>query len=297
MQIYLPIAQLSLNLLTLLAIGGVAGILAGLFGVGGGFILTPFLIFAGVPPAIAVASQANQVVAASFSSLLVHWARKRVDFILGIVLTLGGLAGSSLGLLFFDILRRFGQIDALIPLAYVLFLCTIGITMGIESVRSSTGTVRTRRRPRWQKRLPWAMKFRRSRICISPLLPLGLGFTVGVLSAILGVSGAFLMVPAMIYILRVPTMLAVGTSLLQVACVSGNVTFLHATHTHALDAMLALILTSSGVIGAQIGTRLSARFNAVQLRLALAALTLALAGLLLWQLTVRPAEVFSIIET
>ncbi len=301
MQIYLPIAELSVNLFLLLGIGGGIGFLSGLFGVGGGFLMTPLLIFIGVPPAVAVATQSNQVVASSVSGVLAHWSRDNVDFKMGFVLLAGGVLGSTVGVGLFSLLSHFGQVDLVISLFYVFFLGFIGILMFIESTRA---ILRTRRRGgtslkklhehNWVHGLPFKMRFRKSRLYISALMPGGIGFFVGILSAIMGVGGAFIMVPAMIYLLGMPTSVVVGTSLFQIIFVSANVTFLQAVQNQTVDLTLALALTVGGVIGAQIGGRLGAKLPGEQLRVLLAALILFVAIRLAWELGTRPAELFSV---
>jgi uncharacterized protein len=300
MQIYLPIAEISLNILLLLGIGGAVGFLSGMFGVGGGFLLTPILIFIGVPPAIAVATQANQVVGSSVSGVLAHWSKDNVDFKMGFVLVAGGFIGSTVGVVVFGILRRLNQIDLVIQFAYVILLTAIGGLMLFESLRA---ILRLRRRagaPRklhqhtWVHGLPLKMRFRRSRLYISALLPLGLGFLVGILSAIMGVGGAFIMVPAMIYLLGMPTRIVVGTSLFQTIFVTANVTFLQAVQTQTVDIVLAFILLVGGVIGAQAGGRVGARLPAEQLRVLLAVLVLLLGIRLSIELVATPVERYSI---
>ncbi len=300
MQIYLPIAELSLNILLLLAIGGGVGFLSGMFGVGGGFLLTPVLIFIGVPPAVAVATQANNVVASSVSGVLAHWSKDNVDFKMGLVLLIGGIVGSTLGVFVFSALRAAGQIDLVINLAYVTTLGAIGATMFWESVRTM---VRQRTRQAglrklhqhiWVHGLPFKMRFRRSRLYISALLPLTIGFGVGLMAAIMGVGGAFILVPAMIYLLGMPTAVVVGTSLFQIIFVAANVTFLQAVQNHTVDALLALLLTAGGVIGAQFGGRLSGRLPADLMRVLLSAVILAVALALFVELTKRPTELYSI---
>ena len=302
MQIYLPIAELSVNLFLLLGIGGGIGFLSGLFGVGGGFLMTPLLIFIGVPPAVAVATHSNQVVASSVSGVLAPWSRDNVDFKMGFVLLAGGVLGSTVGVGLFSLLSHFGQVDLVISLFYVFFLGFIGILMFIESSRA---ILRTRRRGgsslkklhehNWVHGLPLKMRFRKSRLYISALMPGGIGFFVGILSAIMGVGGAFIMVPAMIYLLGMPTSVVVGTSLFQIIFVSANVTFLQAVQNQTVDLTLALALTVGGVIGAQIGGRLGAKLPGEQLRVLLAALILFVAIRLAWELGTRPAELYSVI--
>jgi uncharacterized membrane protein YfcA len=300
MQIYLPIAEMSIDVLLLLGLGGLVGFLSGLFGVGGGFLMTPLLIFVGVPPAVAVASQANQVIAASVSGVLAHWRRGNVDFKMGLVLLAGGLAGSLIGVWLYSVLRRIGQIDLVIALAYVFFLSTVGALMAVESI----GAIIRQRRPQatrrklhqhtWVHGLPLKMRFRRSRLYISALLPLGLGFGVGILAALMGVGGGFIMVPAMIYLLGMPTALVVGTSLFQVIFVAINVSFLQAWQNQTVDVVLAFLLVLGAVIGAEFGTRFGAKLRGEQLRGLLALLVLAVGIALATQLVVPPEDVYSL---
>jgi uncharacterized membrane protein YfcA len=300
MQIYLPIAEISLNILQLLSIGAAVGFLSGMFGVGGGFLLTPILIFMHVPPPIAVATQANQVVGSSVSGLLAHWSKDNVDFKMGSVLLAGGFIGSTLGVVLFGVLKRIGQIDLVINLAYVILLTSVGALMLFESLRTilrmrwRAGMPRKLHQHTWVHGLPLKMRFRRSRLYISALLPLGLGFVIGILSAIMGVGGAFLMVPAMIYLLGMPTRIVVGTSLFQTIFVTANVTFLQAVQNHTVDVVLAFVLLVGGVIGAQVGGRVGARLRAEILRVLLALLVLALGVRLSWELVATPAELYSL---
>ncbi|MEH6494946.1 MAG: sulfite exporter TauE/SafE family protein, partial [Pseudomonas marincola] len=267
MPVYLPIAEISVNLFLILGMGGAVGLLSGMFGVGGGFLMTPLLIFIGIPPAVAVATGANQLVAASVSGVLAHWRRGNVDFKMGTVLLVGGIFGSGLGTWIFALLKNAGQVDLLISLSYVLFLGVIGGLMLVESVgallRSHKGTVRRKKLHQhyWIHGLPFKMRFRKSKLYISALLPLVLGFFVGVLSAIMGVGGGFVMVPAMIYLMGMPTSVVIGTSLFQIIFVTANVTLLHSMTTQTVDVLLALLLMSSAVIGAQIGTRIGAKMK------------------------------------
>jgi uncharacterized protein len=300
MDIYLPIAAISQDVFVLLGLGAAVGFLSGVFGVGGGFLLTPLLIFIGVPHAIAVASSANQLVGASVSGAVAHWRRGNIDFHMGSVLLLGGFAGSAAGVWFFALLRRIGQIDFAISLAYAVLLGTLG---GLMLVESSRAMLRLRRpgagrrklhQHIWLHGLPFKMRFRRSKLYISALLPLSLGFFVGVLSAVMGVGGGFVMVPAMIYILGMPTAVVPGTSLFQIIFVAASVTILQATENHTVDAVLALVLLVGGVIGAQLGTRFGIRLRGEQLRALLAALVLAVAAKLAYDLTVRPADTNSL---
>jgi uncharacterized membrane protein YfcA len=300
MDIYLPIAAISQDVFVLLILGAVVGFLSGVFGVGGGFLLTPFLIFIGVPHAIAVASSANQLVGASVSGAVAHWRRGNIDFHMGIVLLVGGFLGSLVGVWFFALLRRLGQIEVAISLAYVLLLGTLGTLMLVESTRA---ILRLRRPgiPRrklhqhiWLHGLPFKMRFRRSKLYISALLPLALGFFVGVLSAVMGVGGGFVMVPAMIYVLGMPTAVVPGTSLFQIIFVAATVTILQAIENGTVDAVLALVLLVGGVIGAQLGTRFGTHLRGEQLRALLALIVLAVAGKLVFDLTVRPGDPYTL---
>jgi uncharacterized membrane protein YfcA len=300
MDVYLPIAEVSLDVFLLLGLGGAIGFLSGVFGVGGGFLLTPMLIFIGVPPAVAVASSANQLVGASLSGVIAHWRRGNVDFKMGFTLLLGGLAGSALGVWLFTVLKRVGQIELTISLCYVLLLGVLGALMAVESLRAIArqrrpGAVRRKlHQHNWMHGLPLKTRFRSSKLYISALLPTGLGFAVGVLSAILGIGGGFVLVPAMIYTLGMPTAMVPGTSLLQIIFVAANVTFLQAYTNRTVDAVLTLLLLIGGVIGAQIGTRFGTRLRGEQLRFLLALLVLAVAAKLAQDLTLRPHDLYTI---
>jgi len=300
MQIYLPIAEISLNVFLLLGMGGAVGFLSGLFGVGGGFLMTPLLIFTGVPPAVAVATEANQVVAASVSGVLAHWRRGNVDFKMGAVLLVGGVGGSAFGVWLYSILRGLGQLDLVIALSYVIFLGIIGSLMLVESGRAilrkrNSGTgARKLHQHTWLHGLPFKMRFRKSKLYISALLPLLIGFLVGILSAIMGVGGGFMLVPAMIYLLGMPTITVVGTSLFQIIFVTATVTFLQAAHNQTVDVMLALILLTGSVIGAQFGSRFAGRLPGEQLRGLLALMVLAVAIKIIFDLVTQPADLFSL---
>ncbi|MGE4220443.1 MAG: sulfite exporter TauE/SafE family protein [Alphaproteobacteria bacterium] len=301
MNLYLPIAELSANLFALLALGAGIGMLSGIFGVGGGFLLTPLLMFLGVPAPVAVGTGANQIIASSVSGVLAHWRRGNVDLSMGLVLLIGGLAGSALGVMLFKLLRQIGQVDLVIRLCYVVFLGLIGLLMLVESVRA----LRRRRRNTGGRKLhqhnflhglPFKMRFRRSKLYISALLPLMVGFGVGILSAVMGVGGGFVMVPAMIYLLGMPTQVVVGTSLFQIIFVGANATFLQAYANQTVDVTLTLVLVVGGVLGAQFGTRLGAKLRGEQLRGLLALLVLTVAARIGWELLVRPDDLFSLTE-
>jgi uncharacterized protein len=301
MDIYLPIAALSVDVFVLLGLGGAVGFLSGVFGVGGGFLLTPFLIFIGIPPAVAVASSANQLVGASVSGVIAHWRRGNVDFHMGAVLLVGGFAGSALGVWLFGLLRRLGQVELTVSISYVALLGTLGGLMLIESTRA----ILRQRRPgagrrrlhqhMWIHGLPLKMRFRRSKLYISAIVPVGLGFLVGVLSAIMGIGGGFVMVPAMIYMLGMPTSMVPGTSLLQIIFVAANVTVLQAVGNGTVDAVLALTLLVGGVLGAQLGSRFGSKLRGEQLRALLAIMVLAVAVKLARDLGVRPEDLYSVV--
>jgi uncharacterized membrane protein YfcA len=300
MDVYLPIAEVSLDVFLLLGLGGAIGFLSGVFGVGGGFLLTPMLIFIGVPPAVAVASSANQLVGASLSGVIAHWRRGNVDFKMGFTLLLGGLAGSALGVWLFTLLKRVGQIELTISLCYVLLLGVLGALMAVESLRAIArqrrpgGVRRKLHQHNWMHGLPLKTRFRRSKLYISALLPTGLGFAVGVLSAILGIGGGFVLVPAMIYTLGMPTAMVPGTSLLQIIFVAANVTFLQAYTNRTVDAVLTLLLLIGGVIGAQIGTRFGTRLRGEQLRFLLALLILSVAVGVCYELVATPNDLYAL---
>lgn len=298
MDIYLPIAEMSVNVVLILGLGGGVGFLSGLFGVGGGFLMTPLLMFIGIPPAVAVATEANQIVASSVSGVLAHWRRGNVDFKMGGVLLVGGFAGSSVGVWLFTVLRDLGQIDLVIKLSFVVFLGIIGGLMLVESVHA---IMRRRKKapPRkskrsWLDRMPLKMRFRRSRLYISVLLPILVGFVVGLLAAIMGVGGGFIMVPAMIYLLGMPTAVVVGTSLFQIIFVTANVTLLQSITNQTVDVVLAMLLLFGGVVGAQFGARAGALLRGDQLRSLLAMMVLIVCGKLAFDLVVTPEDIYSL---
>ncbi len=301
MQIYLPIAEVSVNAFLLLGLGGMVGVLSGMFGVGGGFLMTPLLFFIGIPPAVAVATEANQIVASSFSGVLAHFRRKTVDLKMGTVLLVGGLTGAALGVVVFNYLKSLGQVDLLVKLCYVVFLGVVGGLMFIESLqalrkaRRSGGSPAPRRKQRgWVHALPLKMRFRTSGLYISVIPPVIVGIFVGILSAIMGVGGGFIMVPAMIYILGMPTKVVVGTSLFQIIFVTAFTTMLHATTNFTVDIVLAVLLLVGGVIGAQFGTVIGARMKAEQLRILLAGLVLLVCGKLALDLLLQPNELYNL---
>ncbi len=306
MQLYLPIAEISVNLFLILGLGLAVGFLSGMFGVGGGFLLTPILIFIGVPPAVAVSTQANQIVASSASGALAHFRRRSLDVKMGLVLLSGGVFGSVAGVQLFSILQAMGQIDLVISLAYVGFLGVIGGLMFIESLAAirrrmkgpqGAGTGVRRRKRRWIDRLPLKTRFPVSGMYLSVIPVVAIGFLVGALAAIMGVGGGFVMVPAMIYILRMPTNVVVGTSLFQILFVTALTAFLHAAQNQTVDVMLAALLILGSVVGAQAGARYGARIRAEELRVGLAAMVLAVAVKLAFDLAATPPDLYELIET
>lgn len=300
MQIYLPIAEVSVNAFLLLGLGGLVGVLSGMFGVGGGFLITPLLFFVGIPPAVAVATSANQIVASSFSGLLAHLRRKTVDLKMGTVLLVGGLIGAWIGVGIFTALKAVGQVDLLVQLSYVLFLGIIGALMFVESVaalRRAKKTSRpspTRRKRNWLDALPFKTRFRTSGLYLSVIPPLLVGLLVGILAAIMGVGGGFIMVPAMIYLLGMPTKVVIGTSLFQIIFVTAATTLLHAITSYTVDMALAVLLLIGGVIGAQFGTQIGLKLKAEQLRILLALLVIAVCGKLALDLLLKPDELYSV---
>jgi uncharacterized membrane protein YfcA len=299
--IYLPIAELSVNLFVLLAMGAAVGFLSGMFGVGGGFLITPLLIFYNIPPAIAVATGANQVVASSFSGALSHMKRGTLDFKLGTVLLAGGVVGSTIGIYVFSILREMGQLDLFISLLYVVLLGTVGGLMLVESVRAirrsrdgAAPTLKKSGQHNWIHRLPLKMRFRASKLFVSVIPVVGLGAGIGFLSSIMGVGGGFIMVPALIYLLKVPTNVVVGTSLFQIIFVAAYTTIVHATTNQTVDVVLAFMLMVGGVAGAQYGAKAGQRLRGEQLRALLALLVLAVALRLGFDLFVRPQSLYSL---
>jgi len=300
-SIYLPIAEMSVNLFVLLAMGAAVGFLSGMFGVGGGFLITPLLIFYNIPPSIAVATGANQVIASSISGAIAHFKRGTIDFKLGGMLLLGGVFGSTLGAFVFAMLRRIGQLDLFISILYVGFLGIIGGLMMVESLntirRSRGGAPATLKRSgqhNWIHRLPLKMRFRASKLFVSVIPVLGLGAGIGFLAAIMGVGGGFIMVPALIYLLKVPTNVVIGTSLFQIIFVTAYTTIVHSTANQTVDVVLAFLLMIGGVAGAQYGAKAGQRLRGEQLRALLAALVLAVALRLGFDLFVRPESVYSL---
>jgi uncharacterized protein len=300
MQIYLPIAELSVNILTLLTLGGAAGLLSGMFGIGGGFILTPLLIFLGVPPPVAVASCSNQIIASSVSGFFAHWRRQNVDIRMGMVLLAGGFVGSTIGVAIFKKLQTLGQIDLFISVSYVVFLSAIGSLMAYESWsaifnKQTSKPKKEKGSDHWVYRWPWQMDFPKSQMRITAFLPLLIGVGSGMMVSLMGIGGGFVMIPAMIYILNMPSTMVVGTSLFQIIFITAHVTFMHAISTQSVDILLALMLVFGAVIGAQIGSRLSSRVSAVHLRGLLAATVLAVAIRLAYGLFITPDDIYTVV--
>jgi uncharacterized protein len=299
--IYLPIAEMPVNVLIVLGMGGAVGFLGGLFGVGGGFLLTPLLIFSGIPPVVSVATVAPQIVASSASAALSYWRRRMIDFKLATVLLTAGILGSGLGVLVFNALKAGGQLDLIVSLCYVTFLGLIGGLMLLESVRAMINARRGRptplRRPgqhNWVHRLPFKMRFKKSRLYVSVIPIVVLGVFIGFLGTLLGIGGGFILVPALIYLLRVPTNVVIGTSLIQILATMAVATVLHAASDQAVDLVLALILMVGGVIGAQFGARVGLNIRGDQLRAMLGLLVIAVAVRFLTGLVATPAETYSL---
>lgn len=300
MEIYLPVAEMSVHWLVIIALGAVVGFVSGMFGVGGGFLLTPLLMFYGIPSAVAVATTLSHITASSMSGALTQWRRRAIDFTMAGVMMVGGLMGTVCGVWLFALMRRQGQMDLIVSLTYVVLLGTIGTIMlreSMSSLRTAGGPapvrVRTFNRV-WMASLPLKMRFRQSRLYMSVIPPVGIGFVVGALGAIMGVGGGFIMVPAMIYLLRMPTNVVMGTSLAQIIVVTAVTTVLQATSNFAVDIVLAGLLIVGGVVGAQLGVRIAGKLRGEQLRLLLAVVVLTVCGGLLWGLVARPADVYSL---
>ncbi|MFZ4687831.1 MAG: sulfite exporter TauE/SafE family protein [Polymorphobacter sp.] len=305
MDLYLPIAEMSVNAIFIILLGAGVGFLSGMFGVGGGFLTTPLLIFYGIPPAVAVASSATQITGASVSGALAYWRRGQVDMKMGGVLVAGGVVGAGVGQLIFRQLQKIGQIDVTINIIYVVFLGVIGTLMLREAIAAlkveraiaaggERPPARLRRHVPWIAALPGKTRFYRSGLYISPLAPLLLGAIVGVLTVIMGIGGGFIMVPAMIYLLGMSASAVVGTSLFQIIFVTAATTLLHATSSKSVDIVLALLLLVGGVAGAQFGVQAAQRLKPEKLRLALALIVLAVAAGLLFGLTVQPETLFTL---
>ena len=301
MSIYLPIAEMNVNIFLIIFIGMVIGGLSGLFGVGGGFLMTPLLIFLGIPPVVAVGTEAPHVLASSVSGVIAHWRRRNVDFKMGFFLLIGGVAGSTLGVNLFKILSSFGQIDIVIQTLFLIFLGFIGFTMAFESAKTTiikyrtTSSIRTKlHQHSWIHGLPFKIRFHRSKLYISTIPPIVIGFFVGLLSAMMGVGGGFIMIPAMVYILGMSTNVVVGTSLFQIIFVTANSTFFQSYLNQTVDIVLASLMIVGGVIGAQIGARLGSKLKAEYLRGILAVLVLIVCAKIFTDMTLKPENLFSL---
>ena len=301
MTIYLPIAEMNINILLIIFIGMMVGGLSGLFGVGGGFLMTPLLIFLGIPPAVAVGTEAPHVLASSVSGVIAHWRRKNVDFKMGFFLLIGGVLGSTTGVNLFKILRIFGQIDIVIQILFLIFLGIIGFSMAFESAKTTiskyrtTSAIRTKlHQHSWIHGLPFKIRFHRSKLYISAIPPIIIGFFVGLLSAMMGVGGGFIMIPAMVYILGMSTNVVVGTSLFQIIFVTANSTFFQSYLNQTVDVVLAALMIVGGVIGAQIGAKVGTKLKAEYLRGILAIIVLIVCFKILIDLTFTPSNLFSI---
>jgi len=301
LSIYLPIAEMSVNIFILFGMGAAVGFLSGMFGVGGGFLMTPLLIFYNIPPAVAVATEANQIVASSFSGALAHLRKGTVDVKLGLLLLCGGLVGSSIGVWLFSQLRALGQLDLIISILYVVFLGSIGALMTIESLRAiqrsrqpGGAPVKRPGHDGFIHKLPFKMRFRKSKLYLSVIPVIILGALVGILAAIMGVGGGFIMVPAMIYLLRVPTNVVIGTSLFQIIFVTAFTTVIQSTTNQTVDVVLALILMVGGVIGAQLGAAAGHKLKGEQLRALLGLLVLAVCIRLGYDLVATPLDLYSV---
>jgi len=292
---------MNVNILLIICIGMLVGGLSGLFGVGGGFLMTPLLIFLGIPPVVAVGTEAPHVLASSVSGVIAHWRRKNVDFKMGLFLLIGGVLGSTAGVNLFKILSTFGQIDMVIQMLFLIFLGFIGFSMAFESAKTTitkyrtTSSIRTKlHQHSWIHGLPFKMRFHRSKLYISTIPPIIIGFFVGVLSAMMGVGGGFIMIPAMVYILGMSTNVVVGTSLFQIIFVTANSTFFQSYLNQTVDIVLASLMIIGGVIGAQIGARLGSKLKAEYLRGILALLVLMVCAKIFTDMTLTPQNLFTL---
>ena len=300
MSIYLPIAEININIFLIVFIGMLVGALSGLFGVGGGFLMTPLLIFLGIPPVVAVGSEAPHVLASSVSGVIAHWRKKNVDFKMGFFLLSGGLVGSTVGVNLFKLLKTYGQIDIVIQFLFLIFLGFIGMSMAFDSAKTTiknyrtTSAIRTKlHQHSWIHGLPFKLRFHRSKLYISAIPPILIGFFVGVLSAMMGVGGGFIMIPAMVYILGMSTNVVVGTSLFQIIFVTANSTFFQSYLNQTVDIVLSALMILGGVIGAQIGVRIGTKLKAEYLRGILAILVLLVCAKILTDLILTPSDLFS----
>ena len=300
MSIYLPIAEMNVNIFLIVFIGMAVGALSGLFGVGGGFLMTPLLIFLGIPPVVAVGSEEPHVLASSVSGVIAHWRKKNVDFKMGFFLLSGGVVGSTVGVNLFKLLKTYGQIDIVIQFLFIIFLGFIGLSMAFESAKTTiknyrtTSAIRTKlHQHSWIHGLPFKLRFHRSKLYISAIPPILIGFFVGVLSAMMGVGGGFIMIPAMVYILGMSTNVVVGTSLFQIIFVTANSTFFQSYLNQTVDIVLSALMILGGVIGAQIGVRIGSQLKAEYLRGILAILVLLVCAKILTDLILTPVDLFT----
>ena len=300
MEVFLPIAQVFVSPIEILLLSALVGVLSGLFGVGGGFLMTPLLIFLGIPPVVAVGSEAPHVLASSVSGVIAHWRKKNVDFKMGFFLLSGGLVGSTVGVNLFKLLKTYGQIDIVIQFLFLIFLGFIGMSMAFESAKTTiknyrtTSAIRTKlHQHSWIHGLPFKLRFHRSKLYISAIPPILIGFFVGVLSAMMGVGGGFIMIPAMVYILGMSTNVVVGTSLFQIIFVTANSTFFQSYLNQTVDIVLSALMILGGVIGAQIGVRIGTKLKAEYLRGILAILVLLVCAKILTDLILTPSDLFS----
>ena len=300
-QLFLPIADIPVNVFLILGMGAAVGFVSGMFGIGGGFLMTPLLIFIGIAPAVAVASVSSHMAASSFSGALSYWRRRAIDPALSMVLLSGGVVGTALGVWIFTLLRSVGQLDLIIALSYVVLLTAVGTLMFLEGVRAilrarrgNTVIARRARAQGWILGLPLKMRFKRSKIYLSVIPIIAIGLIVGFLGAIMGIGGSFLLIPIMIYVLRVPTSTVIGTAMALTLVTMLVATVLHATTNHLVDAVLALVLMVGGVIGAQFGARAGQRIRSEHLRLLLGLLILSVGIRFAVELVIRPDELYSI---
>ena len=300
MEVFLPIAQVFVSPIEILLLSALVGVLSGLFGVGGGFLMTPLLIFLGIPPVVAVGSEAPHVLASSVSGVIAHWRKKNVDFKMGFFLLSGGVVGSTVGVNLFKLLKTYGQIDIVIQFLFIIFLGFIGLSMAFESAKTTiknyrtTSAIRTKlHQHSWIHGLPFKLRFHRSKLYISAIPPILIGFFVGVLSAMMGVGGGFIMIPAMVYVLGMSTNVVVGTSLFQIIFVTANSTFFQSYLNQTVDIVLSALMILGGVIGAQIGVRIGSQLKAEYLRGILAILVLLVCAKILTDLILTPTDLFT----
>jgi uncharacterized membrane protein YfcA len=301
MEVYLPIAGISINIFLLLGLGTIVGFMSGLFGVGGGFIMTPLMMMAGIPPAVAAASDSNQIVAGAASGAFAHWRLRNVDLKMGLVLLAGGLMGGTIGVRLVSLLREFGDLEFVMKVLYVLMLSIIGGLMFLESLatirhgqsRGARPAARPRKPSLWS-RLPLQVQFSQSNLRTSAIFPFLISLFVGTLAAVLGVGGGFIMVPAMIYVIGMPTIVAVGTDLFQIVITSANVTFQQAVMNHTVDLVLAMFLLIGSTVGAQFGARAGRMLRGEQIRILLAIIVLLFAMKFVFDLLLQPANLISL---